>query len=93
MLQRRPFLQMAGVLLLPLGSATSHALTPRTLQFPRDFGSHPELRTEWWYLTGHARAGERVFGFQVTFFRSRVNAPRPCNRPLPPNNSSLRMRP
>ena len=74
MLQRRPFLQMAGVLLLPLGSATSHALTPRTLQFPRDFGSHPELRTEWWYLTGHARAGERVFGFQVTFFRSRVDA-------------------
>ncbi len=74
MLQRRPFLQMAGVLLLPLGSATSHALPPRTLQFPRDFGSHPELRTEWWYLTGHARAGERQFGFQVTFFRSRVDA-------------------
>ena len=74
MLQRRPFLQMAGVLLLPLAAAPSHALPPRTLQFPRDFGSHPELRTEWWYLTGHARAGERVFGFQVTFFRSRVDA-------------------
>ena len=74
MLQRRPFLQMAGSLLLPLGSVASHALAPRTLQFPRDFGSHPDLRTEWWYLTGQARSGDRVFGFQVTFFRSRVDA-------------------
>ena len=50
------------------------ALPPRTLQFPRDFGSHPELRTEWWYITGHAQAGAREFGFQLTFFRSRVDA-------------------
>ncbi|GAA4332874.1 lipocalin-like domain-containing protein [Variovorax defluvii] len=49
------------------------ALPPRTLQFPRDYGSHPELRTEWWYVTGHAEAGERAFGFQLTFFRSRVD--------------------
>ena len=74
MLQRRPFLQMAGALLLPLGGVASHALAPRTLQFPRDFGSHPDLRTEWWYLTGQARTGERQFGFQVTFFRARVDA-------------------
>lgn len=51
-----------------------YALPPHTPQFPRDFGSHPELRTEWWYITGHARAGAREFGFQVTFFRSRVDA-------------------
>ena len=44
------------------------------MQFPRDFGSHPDLRTEWWYITGHANAGERGFGFQLTFFRSRVEA-------------------
>ena len=25
---------------------SAKALPPRTLQFPRDFGSHPELRTE-----------------------------------------------
>jgi predicted secreted hydrolase len=51
------------------------ALPPRTLQFPRDFGSHPDLRTEWWYITGHAKnAAGREFGFQVTFFRSRVEA-------------------
>ena len=48
------------------------------LQFPRDFGSHPDWRTEWWYITGHAAAQERgkarTFGFQLTFFRSRVDA-------------------
>ena len=48
------------------------ALPPRTLAFPRDHGSHPERTTEWWYITGHARAGGRLWGFQVTFFRSRV---------------------
>lgn len=47
-------------------------LAPRRLQAPRDLGSHPDFAIEWWYLTGHARSGERDFGFQVTFFRSRV---------------------
>lgn len=38
--------------------------------FPRDHGSHPEFRTEWWYVTGHLdAAGGQRFGFQVTFFR------------------------
>ncbi|MDP3821788.1 MAG: carotenoid 1,2-hydratase [Burkholderiales bacterium] len=50
------------------------ALPAMKLSFPRDHGAHPGLRTEWWYITGHARAGEREFGFQVTFFRSRVDA-------------------
>jgi predicted secreted hydrolase len=42
----------------------------RAFVFPRDHASHPEFRTEWWYLTGHLDAadGDR-FGFQVTFFR------------------------
>jgi predicted secreted hydrolase len=53
---------------------SAHALPPLTLQFPRDHGSHPDLRTEWWYITGHARSAAREFGFQVTFFRSRVDA-------------------
>ena len=43
------------------------------LEFPRDHGAHPDFRTEWWYITGQARAGQREFGFQVTFFRSRVD--------------------
>ena len=42
----------------------------RAFVFPRDHGSHPEFRTEWWYLTGHLDGAKgRRFGFQVTFFR------------------------
>jgi predicted secreted hydrolase len=46
------------------------------IEFPRDFGSHPSFRTEWWYATGWLSpagtggSGESL-GFQVTFFRSR----------------------
>ena len=42
--------------------------------FPRDHGSHPEYRTEWWYYTGHLRteSGKR-YGFEVTFFRVGVS--------------------
>lgn len=66
-------LLVAGLLgsLLP---ADASALTRRSLKFPRDFGSHPDTRTEWWYATGHLRTGEREFGFQLTFFRSRLAA-------------------
>jgi predicted secreted hydrolase len=52
------------------------ALAPRPMVFPADHGAHPDLRTEWWYITGHAQDGARSFGFQVTFFRSRVDATR-----------------
>lgn len=42
----------------------------RVFTFPRDHGSHPEFRTEWWYVTGHLDgANGQRFGFQVTFFR------------------------
>ena len=46
------------------------------LAFPRDRGAHPDFRTEWWYITGQAStdaASPRRFGFQLTFFRSRVD--------------------
>ncbi|HEX6829852.1 MAG TPA: carotenoid 1,2-hydratase, partial [Burkholderiales bacterium] len=44
----------------------------RQLEFPRDHGSHPEFRTEWWYVTGWLEDAQgRPLGFQVTFFRSR----------------------
>jgi predicted secreted hydrolase len=43
-----------------------------TFEFPRDEGSHPAFRTEWWYLTGWLEDGAgRTFGFQMTFFRHR----------------------
>lgn len=50
------------------------ALPKKTLVFPRDRGAHPDYSTEWWYVTGQVLAGPREFGFQITFFRSRVEA-------------------
>ncbi len=47
-------------------------VSPRMLTFPGDFGAHADTRTEWWYLTGALQSGSRLFGFQVTFFRSRT---------------------
>ena len=42
------------------------------LSFPLDEGSHPDYRTEWWYVTGWLRTADgSPLGFQVTFFRSR----------------------
>lgn len=40
------------------------------VSFPTDFGAHPEVRTEWWYVTGALQSTGRRWGFQVTFFRS-----------------------
>ena len=41
-------------------------------EFPRDHGSHPAFRTEWWYITGWVRdADGNDLGVQVTFFRNR----------------------
>ena len=42
------------------------------LRFPDDEGSHPDFRTEWWYVTGWlATPAGQPLGFQVTFFRTR----------------------
>jgi predicted secreted hydrolase len=49
------------------------AVTPeRSIKFPGDYGSHPQFRTEWWYVTGWltTRGGESL-GFQITFFRTK----------------------
>ena len=66
---------MAGLVLL---GKSAHALPAKTLVFPRDTGSHPDFKTEWWYITGHAKSaassGVREFGFQLTFFRSRIDS-------------------
>jgi predicted secreted hydrolase len=43
----------------------------KPLVFPRDFGAHPDHRTEWWYVTGWLKTPDgKPLGFQVTFFRS-----------------------
>jgi predicted secreted hydrolase len=47
---------------------------PCHLEFPKDHGSHPGYRTEWWYFTGNLQSstGSR-YGFQLTFFRRRID--------------------
>jgi predicted secreted hydrolase len=41
--------------------------------FPKDHGSHPEFRTEWWYFTGNlADPSKKRFGYQLTFFRQGI---------------------
>lgn len=49
---------------------------PCRLEFPKDHGSHPGYRTEWWYYTGNlqSESGDR-YGFQLTFFRSQISPP------------------
>lgn len=72
-----PWLIGSPALAAPTARATPETtpLQPRRLVFPRDHGSHNDVRTEWWYLTGHAQdAAGRLFGFQVTFFRRRVDS-------------------
>jgi predicted secreted hydrolase len=61
----------------PPAAATSFPIASPDvrLSFPRDHGSHPEYRIEWWYVTGWLQdAAGKPLGFQVTFFRSRTTA-------------------
>ncbi|MGC1521722.1 MAG: lipocalin-like domain-containing protein [Steroidobacteraceae bacterium] len=58
------------------GYASSPSYAPvvagQPLQFPADYGSHPQFRTEWWYVTGWlSTARGDPLGFQVTFFRTK----------------------
>ena len=52
------------------------------LQFPADHAAHPDYRTEWWYYTGHLQTttGKR-YGYQLTFFRHRVDSSGPTLNP------------
>jgi predicted secreted hydrolase len=71
---------LAPALTLAAGSgmAGDSPQAHRAPVFPRDHGSHPQTRIEWWYVTGHTRLGtdaaQQVFGFQLTFFRARVES-------------------
>jgi predicted secreted hydrolase len=58
---------------------------PPPLSFPRDHGAHPEVQTEWWYLTANLVDDEgRRYGVQVTFFRYGIDPSkaRPGQAPL-----------
>ncbi len=60
---------LAGCLLM---SAYAPVTPLKPLIFPADFGSHPDFRTEWWYVTGWltTQQGDPL-GFQITFFRTK----------------------
>ncbi|OKH11413.1 lipocalin-like domain-containing protein [[Limnothrix rosea] IAM M-220] len=48
----------------------TRAIAPKSLEFPKDLGSHDDYQTEWWYYTGNLETETgREFGYQLTFFR------------------------
>lgn len=53
------------------------------LNFPEDFGPHPQHRIEWWYLTANLETTEGApLGLQWTQFRQAIK-PRPADAPPP----------
>jgi predicted secreted hydrolase len=76
----RACLALLALLFAPLqvfAQVSYPTVTPGVeLAFPRDEGSHPEYRIEWWYVTGQIEDGDskarQPRGFQVTFFRVRT---------------------
>ncbi|MBI2961478.1 MAG: carotenoid 1,2-hydratase [Betaproteobacteria bacterium] len=74
-MKRRAFLGSPLILAAGDSAAVEYpaVLPGASLEFPRDHGSHPRYRTEWWYITGWTRASDGVErGMQITFFRSRT---------------------
>ncbi len=76
MKRRQGLIAGASLPFLPLAAHCAGATGRTSLNFPRDFGSHPDFAIEWWYLTGQLLVDTgtpaRAFGFQLTFFRTRV---------------------
>ena len=73
-MRRRTVLGLPLLMAAPLArSAEYPVVVPgRPLVFPRDHGSHPGFRNEWWYVTGTVSDTKgRELGVQVTFFRNR----------------------
>jgi predicted secreted hydrolase len=64
----------------PGGASFPPVVRGYRIRFPEDEGSHPQFRTEWWYVTGWlegtaASGSGRTshMGFQITFFRARLD--------------------
>jgi len=65
---------IGGVAALATRSRFELAAPGRTLSFPKDHATHPTFQTEWWYYTGHLRTTDGdEYGYQLTFFRRRVD--------------------
>lgn len=86
-ISRRVFI--GGSLLMPLGGTLACAqgfaglggesegfasvVPGKVLEFPRDYGPHPDYRIEWWYLTANLQdATGAAWGAQWTLFRQTV---------------------
>ena len=81
---------LAGEFNPPPGTSDGFAVPQpgRRFEFPRDHGSHPEFKIEWWYVTGHLYGEpDRRFGFQATFFRR--SGPRSLNETGFTNTATL----
>jgi len=62
-----------GTFMTVYANEWGQAIGPWKWVFPRDHGSHPEFRTEWWYFTGNLTDSfKKRFGYQLTFFRQGV---------------------
>jgi predicted secreted hydrolase len=79
----RGWLLLAALACMPLLSPAQTdaegfqlAMPGYAFQFPRDHGSHPDFKTEWWYFTGnlHDESGGR-HGYELTFFRTALLSP------------------
>ena len=74
---RRLAIAMVAIAMIGVcASAFRLAVPGYAYRFPRDHASHPDFQTEWWYYTGHLQAGERWFGYELTFFRVAVDVGR-----------------
>ncbi|MBA2350580.1 MAG: carotenoid 1,2-hydratase [Burkholderiales bacterium] len=65
---------LAAPFCLALAADPAPVVAGVPFRFPDDEGSHPEFRTEWWYVTGWLQTGDadaEPLGFQITFFRTR----------------------
>ena len=63
----------AAAIAQPPQPAAAAVVPGHALEFPGDYGSHPQFGIEWWYVTGWLVTGEQQrLGFQVTFFRTRL---------------------
>jgi len=60
----------SSLLAVDSGTPAGAAALIAPLAFPSDFGAHLDARTEWWYVTGALQTGDRLWGFQITFFRA-----------------------
>ena len=77
-MRRRAVLAGCAALASLRAQAQGSARPGPSIDLPRDFGAHPEFRTEWWYVTGSlvVPGVADPYGFQLTFFRSRTDVAR-----------------